>query len=91
MMMITLFQMGLLFILLKLMVMYYPQYKGSGTLEVEKGYEFVYALCNIILPGDTLVIRNTRCYVIAVVGDMFVPSSNRDRAGQQWRIQGKSK
>ena len=59
-------------------VLQYPQYNGSGTLKVEKGYEFVYALCNIILPGDTSVIRNTRFYVIAVVGDMFDPSSARD-------------
>ena len=59
-------------------VLQYPQYKGSGTLKVEKGYEFVYALCNIILPGDTLIVRNTRFYVIAVVGDMFDPSCTRD-------------
>ena len=38
---------------------------------MEKGYEFVYALCNIILPGDTLIIHNTRFYVIAVVGSFL--------------------
>ena len=52
----------------------HPQYKGSGTLKDEKGYDFVYSACDVILPGDTLVIRNMIFYVISVVRDMFDPS-----------------
>ena len=56
----------------------HPQYKGSGTLKVEKGYDFVYSACDVILPGDTLVIRNMIFYVISVVRDMFDPSGTKD-------------
>ena len=45
----------------------YPPYKGPGTLKVEKGYDFVYSPCDIILPEDTLVIRNRLFNVISVV------------------------
>jgi hypothetical protein len=56
----------------------YPQYKGSGTLKVEKGYNFVYSLCDVILPRDILIIRNMTFHVIAVVRDLFDPSSTKD-------------
>ena len=55
-------------------VLQHPQYKGSGTLKVEKGYDFVYSSCDVILPEDTLVIRNMVYCVIAVLRDMFDPS-----------------
>lgn len=56
----------------------YPQYKGSGTLKVEKGYDFVYSSCDVILPGDTLVIRNMIVHIISVVRDIFDRSSTKD-------------
>ncbi len=58
----------------------YPQYKRSGTLKVEEGYDFVYTLCDVILPRDILIIRNMTCtfHVIAVLRDLFDPSNTKD-------------
>lgn len=56
----------------------YPQYKGSGTLKVAKGYNFVYSSCDVLVPEDTLVIRNMTFHVIAVVKDLFDLTDTKD-------------
>jgi len=53
--------------------LYFPSFKGEGTLNVDKGYNFVYTLPNTLLAGDYIIARGQYFKVIGIANDTFNP------------------
>lgn len=68
---------------------WFPNCRGEGTLIVEKGYNFVYAPCNVIESGDVLLVRGIEYKVIGVSNDAFNQTRDVVRLNQAMNFNSK--